>query len=72
MNGLRVTIALACATVYALPLAANVRATDNCGDIDLDQGPALRVIAEECRAQGVDSSTCGRIANNAVRRMMSM
>lgn len=72
MFKLRATVALVCAVVIALPFAATVRATDNCGDIDVDHDPALSVIAEECRAQQVDSSVCARIAQNAVRRLEAM
>ena len=72
MTRLRATIALPWAIGIALSFATNVGAVDNCGDIDVDRGPALRVIAEECRAQSIESSTCGRIANNAVRRLMAM
>jgi hypothetical protein len=72
MNKLKATAALACTIAIVLPFAAGVRATDNCGDIDIDLGPALRVIAEECRAQRVDAATCSRIADNAVRRMAAM
>ncbi len=71
MNRLQATV-LVCATLAALPFTASVRATDNCGDIDVDHGPALRVITEECRAQQVDSSICARIAQSAVRRLEAM
>ena len=60
---------LACAV---LPFPANVRAIDNCGDVDVDAEPARRVIAEECRAQKVDAGVCSAIAHNAVRRLMAM
>ena len=72
MNRLHAAVALAYATAVALAFVTNVQATDKCGDIDIDRGPALRVIAEECRAQQVDAATCARIAANAVRRMAAM
>jgi hypothetical protein len=70
MKRLHAAVALAYATAVALAFVTNVHATDNCGDID--RGPAVRVIAEECRAQQVEAATCARIAANAVRRMAAM